>query len=70
MGAVLADTRFGATFSVYEIEKFNIGQTNPDFVLGNGQPEFLGSGRERARGVEADTSVRISPALTLIAGGG
>jgi iron complex outermembrane receptor protein len=65
-----ADTRFGATLSVYEIEKVNIGQTNPDFVLGNGQPEFLGSGRERARGVEADTSVRITPALTLIAGGG
>lgn len=65
-----ADTRFGATLSVYEIEKFNIGQTNPDFVLGNGQPEFLGTGRERARGVEADTSVKITPALTLIAGGG
>jgi iron complex outermembrane receptor protein len=65
-----ADSRFGATFSVYEIEKFNIGQTNPDFLLGNGQPEFLGSGRERARGVEADTSVKVTPALTVIAGGG
>ncbi len=65
-----ADGRFGATVSVYAIEKFNIGQTNPDFLLGNGQPEFLGSGKERARGAEADTSVRLTPAFTVIAGGG
>lgn len=63
-----ADRRIGATLSAYEIEKTNIGQTNPDFILGNGQPEFLGSGKERARGVEGDTSYKVSDALTLITG--
>ena len=63
-----ADRRMGGTVSVYEIEKSNIGQTNPDFILGNGQPEFLGSGRERARGVEGDVSYKVSDAFTLLAG--
>jgi iron complex outermembrane recepter protein len=63
-----ADRRIGGTLSVYEIEKRNIGQTNPDFIIGNGQPEFLGSGRERARGVEGDVSYKVSDALTLLAG--
>ena len=63
-----ADRRIGGTVSVYEIEKFNIGQTNPDFIIGNGVPEFLGSGRERARGVEGDVSYKISDALTFLAG--
>ena len=31
-------------------------------------PEFLGSGQERARGVEADASYKVSDALTLIGG--
>lgn len=66
--ALSGDRRLGATLSVYEIEKTNIGQTNPDFILGNGQPEFLGSGQERARGVEGDTSYKVSDALTLLAG--
>ncbi|MES2697704.1 MAG: TonB-dependent receptor [Verrucomicrobiota bacterium] len=64
-----ADRRLGGTISVYEIEKLNIGQTNPDFILGNGQPEFLGSGKERARGVEGDVSYKFSDALTVLAGG-
>ena len=63
-----ADRRIGGTVSVYEIEKFNIGQTNPDFIIGNGQPEFLGSGKERARGVEGDVSYKLSEALTVLAG--
>ncbi|HEY0945365.1 MAG TPA: TonB-dependent receptor [Opitutaceae bacterium] len=62
------DGRLGFTVSGYEIEKSNIGQTNPDFVLGNGEPEFLGSGKERVRGVDGDVNVRFSDALTLIAG--
>jgi iron complex outermembrane receptor protein len=62
-----SDRRIGATLSVYEIQKTNIGQTNPDFILGNGQPEFLGSGKERARGVEGDTSYKVNDALTFLA---
>lgn len=63
-----ADRRLGGAVSVYEIEKFNIGQANPDFIIGNGLPEFLGSGRERARGIEADFSYKAGDALTLLAG--
>lgn len=63
-----SDRRMGATLSAYEIEKLNIGQTNPDFLIGNGVPEFLGSGKERARGIEGDTSYKLSDALTVLAG--
>lgn len=62
--------RLGLTVSAYEIEKTNIGQTNPDFVLGGTMPEFLGSGRERARGVEADVNAKITDRLTVLAAGG
>lgn len=64
-----AGRRMGATLSVFEIEKRNIGQTNPDFIIGNGLPEFLGSGRERVRGVEGETSWKATDALMLVAGG-
>lgn len=62
--------RLGGSVSVYEIEKYNIGQTNPDFIIGNGLPEFLGSGKERARGADADVNVKLSDALSVIAGAG
>lgn len=63
-----SDGRVGATLSAYEIEKLNIGQTNPDYVLGNGVPQYLGSGKERARGIEGDTSFKVTKALTVLAG--
>lgn len=67
--SLTADGRLGASVSAYEIVKKNIGQTNPDFVLGNDEPEFLGSGRERARGVEADVTFKVSNQLSLLANG-
>lgn len=65
--ALTSDGRFGGSISVYEIIKKNIGQTNPEFVLGNGEPEFLGSGRERARGIEADVTLKVSNQLSVLA---
>lgn len=56
--------------SAYEITKSSIGQTNPDFVLGNGLPEYLGFGRERARGVDGDVSWKVSDQLALVVGAG
>jgi outer membrane receptor protein involved in Fe transport len=62
------DQRLGVTVSGYQIEKTNIGQSNPDFVLGNGLPEFLGSGKERVRGVDGDVSYKLSNDFTFILG--
>lgn len=62
--------RFGATVSYFEIEKTNIGQTNPDFVLGGTMAEFLGSGRERARGVDGDFTFKVNDQLSLMGGAG
>lgn len=62
------DSRVGVTVSAYEIEKHNIGQTNPDFILGNGEPEFLGFGRERARGIDGDASIKFNESLSLMIG--
>lgn len=62
------DRRLGLTVSVFEIEKNNIGQTNPDFVLGGAMPEYVGSGRERVRGVDGDFSWKLDEQLSLLAG--
>ena len=66
--SLLPGGRLGLTLSGYHIEKTNIGQTNPDFILGNGEPEFLGSGTERVIGVDGDAHIKVSDAFTLIAG--
>jgi iron complex outermembrane recepter protein len=68
--SITADGRLGFTVSGFEIRKTNIGQTNPDFVLGNGLPEFLGSGEERARGADGDVTLKASDALSFVAGAG
>ncbi|WP_158277597.1 TonB-dependent receptor plug domain-containing protein [Opitutus sp. ER46] len=63
------ERRLGFTISGFEIEKTNIGQKNPDFVLGETMPEFLGTGRERVRGVDGDVTWKIRDGWTLMAGG-
>lgn len=66
--SLTADQRFGLTLSFYRIEKSNIGQDNPEFVLGNGLPEYLGSGLERVRGSEADANWQPFRNFTVTAG--
>lgn len=66
--ALALDNRLGFTVSAYEIEKFNIGQTNPDYVLGNGLPQFLGTGRERVRGIDGDVNFTVTKNFTVMGG--
>ncbi|MCX6953233.1 MAG: TonB-dependent receptor plug domain-containing protein [Verrucomicrobia bacterium] len=58
--------RLGLSTSLFEIEKKNIGQSNPDYREGNGQAQFLGSGVERVRGVDGDVNFKVTPRFTLI----
>lgn len=58
--------RLGFSTSLFEIEKKNIGQANPDYRDGNGLPQFLGSGVERVRGVDGDLNFKVTPRFTLI----
>lgn len=64
--ALTLDGRLGLTVSGYEIEKTNIGQTNPDFVLGDTMPEFLGTGRERVRGIDGDLNLAVNRGFTIL----
>jgi outer membrane receptor protein involved in Fe transport len=64
--ALALENRLGLTVSGYEIEKKNIGQTNPDFVLGDAMPEFLGYGRERVRGVDGDVNFTVTKSFTIL----
>jgi iron complex outermembrane recepter protein len=64
--ALTYEQRVGLSASVFEIEKRNIGQTNPDYTTGSGLPQFLGSGVERVRGVDGDMNFKATPSLTLI----
>lgn len=58
--------RFGFSTSVFEIEKKNIGQVNPDYTAGAPMAQYLGSGVERVRGVDGDMNFKLTPALTVI----
>lgn len=60
--------RLGFTLSAYRIEKSNIGQDNPDYELGNGLPQYLGTGVERVRGVDGDISMQLMRNFTITSG--
>ncbi|HUR56687.1 MAG TPA: TonB-dependent receptor [Opitutaceae bacterium] len=64
--ALAFDQRVGFSVSVFQTEKKNIGQTNPDFTTGSDIPQFLGSGVERVRGIDGDWNFKASPSLTII----
>lgn len=64
--ALAFDQRLGFSVSVFQTEKKNIGQTNPDYTAGSGLPQFLGSGVERVRGIDGDVNFKVTNALTVI----
>lgn len=63
-----SDGRLSYTISLFEIEKTNIGTENPDYQTGidNGEPEYLGIGTERVKGVEGDINWKVTDGLTLL----
>lgn len=67
--AGLKSTMFGNrlswTLSGFNIEKLNIGQTNPDYVFGNGLPQYLGNGKNRVLGVDLDVNSKPTTDITL-----
>lgn len=64
--ALALEQRLGFSVSVFQIEKENIGQVNPDYTAGSPLAQYLGSGRERVRGIDGDMNFKVTNALTLI----
>lgn len=64
--ALALEQRLGFSTSVFQTEKKNIGQTNPDYTVGSGLPQYLGSGIERVRGVDGEVNFKVTNSLTLI----
>ena len=63
-----ADGRVSYTISLFDIEKKNIGTDNPNYQSGvdDGEPEYLGIGRERVKGVEGDINWKLTDGLTML----
>jgi outer membrane receptor protein involved in Fe transport len=66
---IIPNRKISLVLSAYEIEKHDIAQKNPDFIEGDGSPEFLGSGIERVKGVDLDMSLFLTRDLTILAAG-
>lgn len=64
-----ADGRLGFTISLFDIEKTNIGTPNPEYQAGveTGEPQYLGIGEERVKGVEGDINWKATDGLTVLA---
>ena len=65
----LVDERYAYTLAAFDIEKDGIATPNPDYIAGvspAGLPQYLGQGREQARGFDLSFSARVTPALTLL----
>lgn len=60
--------KFGSSLALYRNEKTNIGQDNPSYGDGNGEPQYLGSGKNLVRGVDCNVFWRLGEDLTLKAG--
>lgn len=62
------DGRLGYTISFFDIEKTNIGTPNPDYLAGvdTGEPQYLGIGSERVKGVEGDINWKLTDGLTVL----
>ncbi len=60
------DGDFSYTVSLYQIDR-DEADTNPSYVSGNtdGEPQYLGKRKERARGIELDTYWKATKNLTL-----
>lgn len=69
MKGVFGGDRFAYTLAAFDIRKDNIATPNPDYIAGvsaAGVPQYLGQGREQARGADLSFSARATPALTLV----
>lgn len=56
-----------AVLSYFDIEKHNIAISNPDYRLGDGSPQYLGSGAQRVTGMDLDLTLVPTRDLTLLA---
>ena len=66
---VFGGDRFAYTLAAFDIRKDNIATPNPDYISGvspAGLPQYLGQGREQARGADLSFSARATPSLTLV----
>lgn len=57
--------KIAGVFSYFHIEKQNIPQSNPDYRIGDGSPEYLGTGIERIQGVDFDFSWMVTRHFTI-----
>lgn len=63
------DEKLALTLSVYELTRLNIPTSNPDFISPvdtPGIPQFIGTGIERAEGLDFDMSFRPNTSWTMI----
>ncbi len=66
----LLGNQLNYTLSAYKIKKDGISVTNPDYITGSTVPQYLGSGVDKAQGVEADMRWNITKNFFMQSGAG